>query len=143
MIGASHLVELEKSTRLHSILDVDTLTVNSYHHQAVDKISKNLRITAHAKDGVVEGLEFPGERFGLFVQWHPERMPKEHREKVFGVYDDGVQVTSGFKDKMLLHYDFVKHLDKNIRLDCWMELRDKSSMSYKQNSGMNPDREAG
>ena len=61
---------------------------------------------------------------------------KGHREKVFGVYEDGVQVTSGFKDKMLLHYDFVKHLDKNIRLDCWMELRDKSSKSYKQNSGI-------
>ena len=81
--GASHLVELEKNTRLYLILGVDTLTVNSYHHQAVDKIGKNLRITAHANDGVVEGLEFPGERLGLFVQWHPERMPKEHRQRIF------------------------------------------------------------
>ena len=84
--GASHLIELEKSTRLYSILGVDTLTVNSYHHQAVDKIGDNLRITAHTQDGIVEGLEFPGERFGLFVQWHPERMPQEHRQKIFGAF---------------------------------------------------------
>jgi putative glutamine amidotransferase len=84
--GASHLIELEKSTRLYSILGVDTLTVNSYHHQAVDKIGNNLHITARAQDGIVEGLEFPGERFGLFVQWHPERLPKAHRQKIFGAF---------------------------------------------------------
>jgi len=84
--GAHHAVTLEKSTRLHSILGVDTLTVNSYHHQAVDKVGANLVVAAHAPDGVVEALEWPGERFGIFVQWHPERMPLEHRRKIFSAF---------------------------------------------------------
>lgn len=84
--GASHLVELEKSTRLYCILGVDTLTVNSYHHQAVDDVGENLVVTARAQDEVIEGLEFPGDRFGVFVQWHPERMPYEHRSKIFGAF---------------------------------------------------------
>jgi len=84
--GASHVIALEKSTRLHAILDVDTLTVNSYHHQAVERVGQNLVVTAHAGDGLIEGLEFPGERFGIFVQWHPEAMPFEHRQKIFGAF---------------------------------------------------------
>lgn len=84
--GARHAVTLEKSTRLHSILGVDTLTVNSYHHQAVDKVGANLVVAAHAPDGVIEALEWPGERFGIFVQWHPERMPLEHRRKIFAAF---------------------------------------------------------
>lgn len=84
--GAMHAVRLEQNTRLHSILGADTLTVNSYHHQAVDAVGEHLVITAHAPDGVIEGLEWPGERFGIFVQWHPERMPYEHRSKIFGAF---------------------------------------------------------
>ena len=47
--------------------------VNSSHHQAVNKLGKNLKATAWAKDGVVECIEDP--RKGMFVvgvQWHPE-----------------------------------------------------------------------
>lgn len=49
--------------------------VNSSHHQAVNKLGKNLKATAWAKDGVVECIEDP--RKGMFVvgvQWHPELM---------------------------------------------------------------------
>ena len=30
------------------------------------------RVNALAPDGVIEGIEHPGHRFALGVQWHPE-----------------------------------------------------------------------
>ena len=54
----------------------EELTVNSFHHQAVDPDNpgRNMRITARAFDGSVEGIELAGERMVLGVQFHPERM---------------------------------------------------------------------
>ena len=42
------------------------------HHQAIDKIASDLRITAYAADGMIEATELPGKYFYHTVQWHPE-----------------------------------------------------------------------
>ena len=54
----------------------DSLTVNSFHHQAVDPehLGTGIRVTAVAFDGTVEAVEMPGARMVLGVQFHPERM---------------------------------------------------------------------
>jgi putative glutamine amidotransferase len=46
--------------------------VNSFHHQAVKDVGRGLVVSARATDGVIEGIEAPGARFALGVQWHPE-----------------------------------------------------------------------
>lgn len=48
-------------------------TVNSYHHQALDRLGTGLKATLFAPDGVVEGIEHP-EKPCFAVQFHPERM---------------------------------------------------------------------
>jgi putative glutamine amidotransferase len=48
------------------------MAVNSAHHQAVDRPGEGAVVNALAPDGVVEGVEHPGHRFALGVQWHPE-----------------------------------------------------------------------
>ena len=52
------------------------VTVNSFHHQAVDPehLGEGIRVTAVAFDGTVEAVEIPGARMVLGVQFHPERM---------------------------------------------------------------------
>ena len=60
-------------TRLRSILGRDTLAVNSFHHQAADRLGDGLEVAARCPvDGVVEGIEMPSRRFVIGVQWHPE-----------------------------------------------------------------------
>ena len=48
------------------------LTVQCYHHQALDRVARGLTVTATTEDGVIEAVEMPAARFGVGVQWHPE-----------------------------------------------------------------------
>lgn len=51
-----------------------SFSVNSYHHQAVDRLAGGLRITAAACGGqIIEGVEHETLPVSA-VQWHPERM---------------------------------------------------------------------
>lgn len=53
-------------------VDLAHLMVNSLHHQAVRDVAPGLVVNAKAPDGTIEGVELPGRRFVLAVQWHPE-----------------------------------------------------------------------
>lgn len=67
-----HRVAITPGTVLHRIVGVTEMRVNSSHHQAVSKPGPHAVIDAIAPDGVIEGIEHPGHRFCLGVQWHPE-----------------------------------------------------------------------
>ena len=48
---------------------------DSSHHQSVLQPGRNLRVVAHAPDGVIEAVEWTGDANWIMgVQWHPERM---------------------------------------------------------------------
>jgi putative glutamine amidotransferase len=70
---ATHEVEILAGTRLAGVLGPGALAVNSFHHQAVDRLGHGLRISARAADGTVEAIE--GLGFVLGVQWHAETLP--------------------------------------------------------------------
>ncbi|NBW84951.1 MAG: gamma-glutamyl-gamma-aminobutyrate hydrolase family protein, partial [Proteobacteria bacterium] len=72
-----HRVMIEKSSLLNSLLESNEEIVNSNHHQSVDKLGKNLVISAKTSDGVVEAIEWKDKEnmaWFLGVQWHPERL---------------------------------------------------------------------
>lgn len=69
---AGHAITLVPGTRLHAIVGVGTMHVNSAHHQAVRATGPGAQVNAHAPDGVIEGIEDARRRFCLGVQWHPE-----------------------------------------------------------------------
>jgi putative glutamine amidotransferase len=70
-----HGAAFEPDSRLADIAGSTQARINSSHHQAIEKPGKNLRITAHATDGVIEGVEWTGDsNWVVGVQWHPERM---------------------------------------------------------------------
>lgn len=66
-----HDVEIEPETTLAKILGERHL-VKSHHHQGLDEVGEGLRVSAHAEDGSIEGVEDPERRFALGVLWHPE-----------------------------------------------------------------------
>jgi putative glutamine amidotransferase len=66
-----HDVAIEPDTTLAQILG-ERHGVKSHHHQGLDALGEGLRVSAHAEDGSVEGVEDPERRFALGVLWHPE-----------------------------------------------------------------------
>lgn len=70
----SHPLRLEPGTLLSDWAGATTARVNSYHHQAVDRLAEGFRITARTPDGLIEGMEQPEGAFFQCVQWHPERL---------------------------------------------------------------------
>ena len=57
---------------LHSLYGAE-FCVNSAHHQSVEPIGRELRVTARSLDGVVEAMEHRSLPI-LTTQFHPERM---------------------------------------------------------------------
>lgn len=76
----SHEVLIEPGTLLFRILG-RSAKVNSFHHQAVDRVGAGLRVAARAADGVVEAIESTDTSV-LGVQWHPELF--DQADPVFG-----------------------------------------------------------
>ena len=69
----THEVHVEADTLLHTIVDTDTLRINSFHHQGVKQLAPGMKAVAQAADGLVEAIEATGHAWVLGVQWHPER----------------------------------------------------------------------
>jgi putative glutamine amidotransferase len=72
----THPVHVAGDSRLAHVLGLEELWANSFHHQAVDRLGDGLRAVAWAPDGTVEGIEDPGERFVVGVQWHAETLDR-------------------------------------------------------------------
>jgi putative glutamine amidotransferase len=69
----AHEINLEPDSKLGRIIGQTQFSVNSFHHQAIQKPAADLVVTAHASDGLIEAVELSGDAFNLVgVQWHPE-----------------------------------------------------------------------
>ena len=82
----SHGARFEPKSRLAQLAAEEQGKINSSHHQAIAKPGKNLRVTAHSSDGIIEGVEWTGDsNWVIGVQWHPERMFGDgFSERLFG-----------------------------------------------------------
>jgi len=56
--------------------------VNSFHHQAIKRVGRGLRVTAYSEDGLVEAVEAAdGYPYLVAVQWHPEEIAEQAEQK--------------------------------------------------------------
>ena len=67
-----HDVTIVKDSPLHKCLNVDRLSVNSYHHQAVNILAPCLEPMAISPDGLIEAAFMEDKKYLWAVQWHPE-----------------------------------------------------------------------
>jgi putative glutamine amidotransferase len=70
----SHAIEVEPDSRLAQLFGADGIEVNSFHHQAIDRLGAGLVVSARAPDGTIEAIEDPRRRFLVGVQWHAETL---------------------------------------------------------------------
>lgn len=76
-----HRVTVSEGSRLHDILGLNGMDVNSMHHQVVDAPGIDLIVSAVSEDGFAEAVEMPSHPFCIGVQWHPEHMSKRSRRQ--------------------------------------------------------------
>jgi putative glutamine amidotransferase len=63
-----HEIVVEPGSVLAKALGTTTIEVNSFHHQAIDRLGAGLTVVASSRDGLPEAVELPG-RPVLAVQW--------------------------------------------------------------------------
>jgi putative glutamine amidotransferase len=74
----SHAVSFGDGSLLSSLAVTPEVFTNSHHHQAIEKVGRDLVATAWAADGLIEAVEDTRpDRFAVGVQWHPELGWKE------------------------------------------------------------------
>ncbi|MGW5863799.1 gamma-glutamyl-gamma-aminobutyrate hydrolase family protein [Streptomyces sp. NPDC055239] len=71
-VFGTHEVKPVPGTLYESIAPDASTAVPTYHHQAVDRLGRDLIVSAHAADGTAEAVELPSGGWVLGVQWHPE-----------------------------------------------------------------------
>jgi len=71
----SHKVTVTPGSRLAKVLGAEDLEVNSFHHQVIKSLGRDLVSVAWAPDQLIEGIELDDDtRWVLGVQWHPEHL---------------------------------------------------------------------
>lgn len=73
-----HTVDIVEGTKLFDLLGAKT-TTNSFHHQAIKDLGNGFKVSARAKDGVIEGIERE-DGYVVALQWHPEMMAGNNSE---------------------------------------------------------------
>ncbi|MGI8556942.1 MAG: gamma-glutamyl-gamma-aminobutyrate hydrolase family protein [Solirubrobacteraceae bacterium] len=76
----THTVEVSPESELAEIIGRATVAVNSFHHQAVDRLGDGLTAVAWSTDGLIEAIEDRQVPLALGVQWHAETLVEDPRE---------------------------------------------------------------
>ncbi len=89
----AHQVSIKPGSLLHTIFKEERIWVNSFNHQAVKDLGKGFEVTMEADDGLIEGIEIPGNRFVAAVQWHPEMLIDKY-DYYLGLFEAFIEASS-------------------------------------------------
>ena len=89
--ATSHTVDVVQNSHLYKIIG-DKVMTNSFHHQSVKKVAPGFKVSAVAKDGVVEAIESENDDFILGIQWHPEEMFQDS-EAMLNIFKELIQIS--------------------------------------------------
>lgn len=98
----SHQVRLQPGSRAAEALGKTSLTVNSSHHQAINRLAPGLVASGWSEDDIIEAAESrPGEPWLLAVQWHPEEMHGDRAAPEQGLFAALVREASKAGDELV------------------------------------------
>jgi putative glutamine amidotransferase len=69
-------VQLAGQSLLRRLLGHRYIWVNALHNQAVDRLGRQLKVSAREESGIIQAIEHESQNFVVGVQWHPEYMPQ-------------------------------------------------------------------
>jgi putative glutamine amidotransferase len=83
-----HKININSNSELFKIYNEEIIEVNSFHHQAINKVGDSLKVIAKSRDGIIESIEYTGEQWILGLQYHPEMLFESDKEqlKIFSYF---------------------------------------------------------
>lgn len=121
----SHTVSLKEGSILRSIFEnMETLPVNSFHHQAVKEPAPGFNVCAQANDGIIEAVESTEYKSMIGVQWHPECMILQGDQTMLPLFRWLIDEATSYRQARQLHEriltldshcDTPMFFDQNIR----------------------------
>jgi putative glutamine amidotransferase len=92
----THEVRLEPGSRAAQALGRTRVAVNSFHHQAIDRLGAGLVATGWTEDELIEAAESEDRSTWLLaVQWHPEEMHADMAAPERGLFRALVEAAMG------------------------------------------------
>jgi putative glutamine amidotransferase len=93
----AHPIKIEADSRIAAICGQTRMTVNSLHHQAIDRVGAGLSVVARSSDGIIEAIESKDDRWVVGVQWHPEWLleDREDMPALFHAFCDACRSHAG------------------------------------------------
>ena len=86
-----HTVRFEPGSVLAGVYGSDELSVNTLHHQGLDRLANDLIVEGRTSDGLIEAARCRGNWWALAVQWHPERLDAEHHKPLFTAFRQAIE----------------------------------------------------
>lgn len=69
----THKINIKEKSLAHRLLKAIQYSASSIHHQGIDKVGKNIIVSAKSQDGIAEIIEYKNNtRFVIGIQGHPE-----------------------------------------------------------------------
>ncbi len=103
---STHHVIIEKDSIISQLYTLtaehSTLSVNSFHHQAVCDCGDKFRVVAKSEDGIIEAMESREFKSIIGVQWHPECL-----DDGLPLFEWLVREAKSYHDACALHHDIV------------------------------------
>ncbi len=131
---ATHSVSVVKGSTMHQILGKDEIQVNTFHHQAIQKLAPELKIVGWANDSVPEMIEaFPNRQiFG--VQFHPEIFTNAGETVLSNLFAFLVKRADVFKKAKDIH---TRILSVDTHTDTPLWFRGGYSVGLRKNNQVN------
>ena len=83
----THSITIAAHSKLAAATNATEMQVNSYHHQAVDRLANGIHVTATSPDGVIEAVESDDPTWWcVAVQWHPEDLTNDAKSWDRGIF---------------------------------------------------------
>jgi len=95
-----HTVDIQDSASvMGAVFGSGPVQTNSFHHQAVDLLAEGLKVTASARDGIIEAYEGTSPDWYLScVQFHPEAQT-QYETKFVDLFRHFVRAAAAFAGK--------------------------------------------
>ncbi len=75
--GTLQCYNVDADSKLAAAIQGSRIQGKSYHHQAIHRAGRDIRVVGKDEEGVVEAIEATNRPWMIGVQWHPERTPED------------------------------------------------------------------